>query len=256
MIVIPHPGESNHNGGTAPVRPRRPPLLRARATAAAAGDPHGERPEQARAARQADPDQPAQARQEALHDPAVATRSSAARAATRSTRSACATRSASRSTARPADPDRRRRAGQLGGGRLREPARACAAPTSAGTTSRASTASTTRATTRRRGPSTSYRPPIHEYSHGGGRCAIIGGYLVRDRTLRSLSGRYVYEDLCTGQLRSLVPHRKHAAGDRALGLRCRTRRVSAKRTAGLRDLAGRPCLPARAQPLAVRRCEP
>ncbi len=67
-------------------------------------------------------------------------------------------------------------------------------------------------------PKHRYRRPIHEYSHGGGRCAIIGGFLVRDRALRSLRGRYVYEDLCAGKLRSLVPHRKRAGGDRPLGL--------------------------------------
>jgi glucose/arabinose dehydrogenase len=62
--------------------------------------------------------------------------------------------------------------------------------------------------------------PIFAYSHsrGGGSCSIIGGYVVRDRSLRSLYGRYVYADLCEGQLRSLVPHLKRAGGDRKLGL--------------------------------------
>ena len=66
-------------------------------------------------------------------------------------------------------------------------------------------------------PKHHYEPPIHNYSHSHG-CAIIGGYLVRDHKLKSLRGRYVYEDLCAGKLRSLVPHPKHASGDRALGL--------------------------------------
>jgi glucose/arabinose dehydrogenase len=63
--------------------------------------------------------------------------------------------------------------------------------------------------------------PIFAYSHdrGGGSCAIIGGYVVGDRRLSSLYGRYVYADLCEGQLRSLVPHLKRASGDRKLGLR-------------------------------------
>lgn len=62
--------------------------------------------------------------------------------------------------------------------------------------------------------------PIFAYSHarGGGSCSIIGGYVVRDPRLRSLRGRYVYADLCEGQLRSLVPHLKRASGDRKLGL--------------------------------------
>ncbi len=63
-----------------------------------------------------------------------------------------------------------------------------------------------------------YEPPIFEYSHAGRRCAIIGGYVVRDRTLRSLRGRYLYADLCAGELRSFVPHRRRGKRDRALGI--------------------------------------
>jgi glucose/arabinose dehydrogenase len=61
--------------------------------------------------------------------------------------------------------------------------------------------------------------PIFAYSHSrGGSCSIIGGYVVRDRSLPSLYKRYVYADLCEGQLRSLVPHLKRASGDHKLGL--------------------------------------
>jgi glucose/arabinose dehydrogenase len=61
--------------------------------------------------------------------------------------------------------------------------------------------------------------PIFAYSHSrDGSCSIIGGYVVRDRSLPSLYKRYVYADLCEGQLRSLVPHLKRAGGDRKLGL--------------------------------------
>ncbi len=67
-------------------------------------------------------------------------------------------------------------------------------------------------------PKHKYRPPIFEYPHTHGRCAIIGGTVVGDRKLNGLRGRFVYADLCTGKLRSLVPHRKHATGDRPLGL--------------------------------------
>jgi hypothetical protein len=57
------------------------------------------------------------------------------------------------------------------------------------------------------------------YSHSrGDSCSIIGGYVVRDRSLRSLYKRYVYADLCEGQLRSLVPDPKRAGGDHKLGL--------------------------------------
>ncbi len=62
--------------------------------------------------------------------------------------------------------------------------------------------------------------PIFAYSHGrgGGSCSIIGGYVVADRRLRSLYKRYVYADLCEGQIRSLVPHLRRAAHDHRVGL--------------------------------------
>ncbi|HKB52146.1 MAG TPA: PQQ-dependent sugar dehydrogenase [Solirubrobacterales bacterium] len=61
--------------------------------------------------------------------------------------------------------------------------------------------------------------PIFAYPHSrGGSCSIIGGYVVRDRRLPSLYKRYVYADLCEGELRSLVPHLRRANGDRRLGL--------------------------------------
>jgi glucose/arabinose dehydrogenase len=60
--------------------------------------------------------------------------------------------------------------------------------------------------------------PIFAYGRGRG-CTIIGGYAVRDRRLPSLRGRYVYADLCEGELRALTPHLKRASGDRKLGLR-------------------------------------
>jgi glucose/arabinose dehydrogenase len=62
--------------------------------------------------------------------------------------------------------------------------------------------------------------PIFAYNrgHGGGSCTIIGGHVVGDRRLPSLYKRYVYADLCEGQLRSLVPHLTRAKGDRRLGL--------------------------------------
>jgi glucose/arabinose dehydrogenase len=61
--------------------------------------------------------------------------------------------------------------------------------------------------------------PIFAYSHGrGGSCTIIGGYVVRDRRLPSLYKRYVYADLCEGELRSLVPHLRRASGEHKLDL--------------------------------------
>jgi glucose/arabinose dehydrogenase len=61
--------------------------------------------------------------------------------------------------------------------------------------------------------------PIFAYPHSrNGSCAIIGGYVVGDRRLPSLHGRYLYADLCEGQLRSLVPHLHGASDERRLGL--------------------------------------
>lgn len=65
--------------------------------------------------------------------------------------------------------------------------------------------------------------PILAYPRGrGGSCSIIGGYVVRDRKLRSLYKRYVYADLCEGQLRRLRPSLRRARGDRKVGLRVST----------------------------------
>ena len=61
--------------------------------------------------------------------------------------------------------------------------------------------------------------PIKVYSLGGGACALIGGYVVGSKQLKSLRGRYVYGDFCVGKLRSLVPGLGGAKKDRRLGVR-------------------------------------
>ena len=70
-----------------------------------------------------------------------------------------------------------------------------------------------------------YEPPIFEYAHGGQNCgpgcSIIGGYVVWNRRLRSLRGRYLYADFYAGRLRSFVPGRRRGRRDRALGVRVR-----------------------------------
>lgn len=61
--------------------------------------------------------------------------------------------------------------------------------------------------------------PILAYPHSrGGSCSVTGGYVVADRSLRSLYRRYVYADFCEGQIRSLVPHLGRASDDKKLGL--------------------------------------
>jgi glucose/arabinose dehydrogenase len=60
-------------------------------------------------------------------------------------------------------------------------------------------------------------PPILTYGRDRG-CSITGGYVVRDPSLPSLVGRYVYGDFCEGDLRSFVPSVGGARDDRPLGL--------------------------------------
>jgi glucose/arabinose dehydrogenase len=45
--------------------------------------------------------------------------------------------------------------------------------------------------------------PVFAYPHSGGACAITGGYVVRDQSLGDLYGRYLFADLCTGQVSSV-----------------------------------------------------
>jgi hypothetical protein len=71
-------------------------------------------------------------------------------------------------------------------------------------------------------PSSLYTPPIFEYAHddpgaGDSRCAIVGGYVVRDPSLGDLYGRYVYGDHCGGSVRSFELFDPPAT-DRAEGL--------------------------------------
>jgi glucose/arabinose dehydrogenase len=63
--------------------------------------------------------------------------------------------------------------------------------------------------------------PIKVYSSSGNACAIVGGYVVRDRRLPSLLHRYVYGDFCTGKIRSLIPDPAGAHRDKSTGVRVR-----------------------------------
>jgi glucose/arabinose dehydrogenase len=55
--------------------------------------------------------------------------------------------------------------------------------------------------------------------HSDGYCAIIGGYVVRDRSLPSLYGRYLFGDYCRAPIESVALHHGHAGGLRETGLR-------------------------------------
>jgi glucose/arabinose dehydrogenase len=62
------------------------------------------------------------------------------------------------------------------------------------------------------------RPRV-THTHDAGYCSITGGYVVRDRSLGSLYGRYLYGDLCNPTLRSVKLGRSGgASGDRATKL--------------------------------------
>jgi glucose/arabinose dehydrogenase len=44
-------------------------------------------------------------------------------------------------------------------------------------------------------------PPVVQRTHSQGSCSITGGYVIRDRSLGSLRGSYVFGDLCDARLR-------------------------------------------------------
>jgi glucose/arabinose dehydrogenase len=61
-------------------------------------------------------------------------------------------------------------------------------------------------------------PPVFVYSHDSG-CSITGGYVVRDKGLPTLYGRYLYGDFCAGDLHSFTAQPDHkATDDRPLGV--------------------------------------
>ena len=50
---------------------------------------------------------------------------------------------------------------------------------------------------------TTFSPPLYEYTHEKGRCSITGGYVYRGRAISSLAGTYIYGDFCTGEIFAL-----------------------------------------------------
>ena len=56
--------------------------------------------------------------------------------------------------------------------------------------------------------------PVLVRRHGRHMCALIGGVVVRDPRLRGLVGRYLYADLCSGEIHSLRLRLPRATGDR------------------------------------------
>jgi len=68
-------------------------------------------------------------------------------------------------------------------------------------------------------PPRDHTPPVFEYAHRGGRCAVIGGYVYRGTRIPGLDGVYLYGDLCDGRVRALTPRKGGVAPGPDLGLR-------------------------------------
>lgn len=66
-------------------------------------------------------------------------------------------------------------------------------------------------------PAAGHVRPVIEKGHDDGWCSITGGFVVRDRALGRLFGRYVYGDFCKGQIRSARLTPGGAKGDSAVG---------------------------------------
>ena len=75
--------------------------------------------------------------------------------------------------------------------------------------------------------------PVIQRLHSGGDCSVIGGYVVRDRSLGSLFGRYLHTDFCAGGIRSARLRPGRVTEDPLTGLR-----VSSPSTFG-EDACGR-----------------
>ena len=61
--------------------------------------------------------------------------------------------------------------------------------------------------------------PAHQYAHTGNNCSITGGVVIRDERMpKSVRGRYVYADFCSGFVRSFVPKLGGSRRDSSLGI--------------------------------------
>lgn len=53
-------------------------------------------------------------------------------------------------------------------------------------------------------PPEDHLPPVYEYRHEDGGCAIIGGYVYRGLAIPALAGAYLYADRCLEQLSAVL----------------------------------------------------
>ena len=212
VIVIPHPGQSNHNGGQLQFGPDGM-LYIGTGDGGGGGDPF--RTGQNLGDRRGkilriDPRENGRSSCRTRSRPTTRLRPGM-RPRGRSGRSACATRGASRSTASRARScsatwartrGRRSTGGRSTWGGGEE-------STSAGAAWRGGTSTTTTVPSRR------ITPRRSSSTRTDGRCSITGGYIVRDPNIASMDGRYLYVDLCSGPIRSNIPTIPDAMDDRS-----------------------------------------
>jgi glucose/arabinose dehydrogenase len=70
----------------------------------------------------------------------------------------------------------------------------------------------------REGTAPGHVPPVVQRFHREGNCSITGGYVIRDRSLGSLRGAYVYGDLCDPRLRITRISSGRVRGGRLIGV--------------------------------------
>jgi glucose/arabinose dehydrogenase len=59
--------------------------------------------------------------------------------------------------------------------------------------------------------------PVFEYSHDGGGCTVVGGYVYRGEAIPPLVGAYVFADLCLGRLEAIRVESGRVTDHRVLG---------------------------------------
>jgi len=59
--------------------------------------------------------------------------------------------------------------------------------------------------------------PVIQHTHSAGFCSITGGYIVRDASVPSLAGRYVYSDDCDSRIRVATLRAGRRTSGRVLG---------------------------------------
>ena len=244
---------SNHNGGLLAVRPRRACSTSAPATAASPTTPSATARTSARLLGKILRIDPRGIRRQAVLDPGGQPVRRAARApGPRSTPTACATRGASASTA-----DTGALAiGDVGQNSLRgDRLRRRPAGRAGANFGWSAFEGTERFNEDQEAPG--HVPPVLTYGRDEG-CSVTGGYVVRDRELPSLDGRYLYGDFCAGELRSFVPASGGARDDRALGLAVSLAELvrRGRRRAHLRNFARRTGVPACARLAASEAPQP